>query len=76
VATPRDPRFQAYLDTITAKTGKTPANFMALAEGQGLLQAGVKASQVVDWLKRDFGLGHGHAMAIYAVLKPAIAVAR
>ena len=22
-----------------------------------------------EWLKRDFELGHGHAMAIYAVLK-------
>jgi hypothetical protein len=21
------------------------------------------------WLKRDFGLGHGHAMAIYATFK-------
>jgi hypothetical protein len=72
---PLDPTFQSYLDTITAKTGKTPADFKTLAERRGLLRAGVKASQVVDWLKEDFGLGHGHAMAIYAVLKPSIPVA-
>jgi len=29
----------------------------------------VKATQVTDWLKADFALGHGHAMAIYALLK-------
>ena len=73
---PLDPKFQAYLDNIQTKTGKTPDDFKALAERNGLLQAGVKATQIVDWLKRDFGLGHGHAMAIYAVLKPSIPVAR
>ena len=30
---------------------------------------GVKATQITDWLKADFGLGHGHAMAIVALLK-------
>ena len=30
----------------------------------------VKAGRIVAWLKEDFGLGHGHAMAIYATLKP------
>jgi len=29
----------------------------------------VKAMEVVAWLKKDFGLGHGYAMAIYAVFK-------
>ena len=28
--------FQSYLDNIKAKTGKTPADFHALAEKQGL----------------------------------------
>jgi uncharacterized protein DUF4287 len=28
--------------------------------------------EIVAWLKKDFDLGHGHAMAIYAVLKPEI----
>lgn len=35
---------------------------------KGKLKAGVKAGDIVTWLKSDFGLGHGHAMAIYALL--------
>lgn len=66
--------FQAYLDTIQKKTGKTPADFKALAEQKGFTQNGkikdgVKATQITDWLKQEFDLGHGHAMAIYALLK-------
>lgn len=66
--------FQAYLDNIQAKTGKSPADFRAMAEAKGLASAagiapGVKATQITDWLKADFGLGHGHAMAIVAMLK-------
>lgn len=60
--------FQAYLDNIKTKTGKTPVDFKKLAEKKGLLKPGVKAGQIVAWLKEDFDLGHGHAMAIYAVL--------
>jgi hypothetical protein len=29
----------------------------------------VKAGAIVKWLKVDFQLGHGHAMAIFALLK-------
>lgn len=61
--------FQAYIDNIKAKTGKTPEDFKALAEDKGLLQPGTKAGQIVDWLKADFGLGHGHCMAIFTTLK-------
>jgi hypothetical protein len=64
--------FQAYLDNIAAKTGKSPADFKKLAKKKGLLKPGTKAMQIVAWLKKDFELGHGHAMAIYAVLKPLI----
>lgn len=32
------------------------------------LRAGVKAGDIIAWLKQDFGLGHGHAMAIVALL--------
>jgi len=58
--------FEAYIDNIKTKTGKTPEDFKKLAEKKGLLKPGVKAMQIVNWLKEDFDLGHGHAMAIYA----------
>lgn len=66
--------FQAYLDNIEAKTGKSPADFKKLAQEQGFLSGGklradVKAGEIVAWLKKDFRLGHGHAMAIVALLK-------
>jgi hypothetical protein len=66
--------FQAYLTNIQAKTGKSPADFRVLAEIKGFthngqLAAGVKAGAIVKWLKEDFELGHGHAMAIVALLK-------
>ena len=37
---------------------------------KGLLKPDVKAGKIVAWLNEDFGLGRGHAMAIYALLKP------
>ena len=61
--------FEAYIDNIKAKTGKTPADFKKIAEKKGLLKPGVKAGEIVAWLKKDFDLGHGHAMAIYATFK-------
>jgi hypothetical protein len=61
--------FQAYIDNIKKKTGKTPEEFKAIAEEKGLLKEGVKAGEIVAWLKKDFELGHGHAMAIYATFK-------
>lgn len=61
--------FQAYLDNIKSKTGKTPQDFKDIAEKKGLLKPGVTATQIVDWLKEDFDLGRGHAMAVYAVFK-------
>ena len=64
--------FQAYLDNIKAKTGKTSADFKKIAAKKGLLKADTKAGEIVAWLKKDFDLGHGHAMAIYAVLKSSI----
>jgi hypothetical protein len=52
--------FQAYLDNIQAKTGKTANDFKAMASEKGLATTG----EILSWLKSDFGLGHGHAMAI------------
>ncbi|HVF96815.1 MAG TPA: DUF4287 domain-containing protein [Flavisolibacter sp.] len=68
--------FQAYLDNIKTKTGKGPEDFKKLAQQKGFVQggkiaAGIKAGDIVGWLKDDFDLGHGHAMAIVALLKGA-----
>lgn len=68
--------FQGYLKTIAAKTGKSPDDFRRLAAEKGFTDGervtpGVKAGEIVQWLKDDFALGHGHAMAIYALLKGA-----
>lgn len=64
--------FQAYLETVRNHTGKTPDDLRRLAEEEGLLTGGavapgVKAGEVVAWLARDFGLGRGHAMAVWAL---------
>ena len=66
--------FQGYLDSIRTKTGRSPADFRKLADRKGWMKAGrltpeVKAGEVVAWLRKDFELGHGHAMAIVALLK-------
>ncbi len=62
---------QAYLDNVQTRTGKTPEDFKLLAEQKGLLKEGVKTGEIVEWLKKDFGLGHGHAMAIVLTLQNA-----
>ena len=56
-------------NNIKTKTGKTPEDFKKFAEKKGLLKPGVKAMEIVAWLKKEHGLGHGHAMAIYATFK-------
>lgn len=66
--------FQAYLDNIQTKTGQSPSDFRRLAADKGYLadsklRSDVKAGTIIEWLKSDFGLGHGHAMAIVALLK-------
>jgi hypothetical protein len=66
--------FQAYLDNIKVKTGKSAVDFKRLAAKKGYLEgrhlrAEVKAGEIIKWLKDEFDLGHGHAMAIVAVLK-------
>jgi|SRR5579862_3072575 len=52
--------FQAYLDNVKAKTGKTPEDFANLATRRGLAKHG----EIVKWLKSEHSLGHGHATAI------------
>jgi len=66
--------FEAYLNNIKTKTGKGPEDFKTLADKKGFTQKGrikpgVKAGDIVKWLKEEFDLGHGHSMAIFALLK-------
>jgi hypothetical protein len=66
--------FQAYLDTIKERSGLAPADLRRIAEEQGWTEGGtlrpaVKAGAVVAWLKANHALGHGHAMAVFALLK-------
>ena len=60
--------FQAYLDRIEEKTGRTPAELVALAHERGY-GPDTKAGEIVAWLKDDFDLGRGHAMALVHVVK-------
>ena len=61
--------FQAYLDAIEAKTGKTPRALLGEARDHGYDDAAVKAGVIVQWLADDYGLGRGHAMAMVHVIK-------
>ncbi len=61
--------FQAYIDNIQAKTGKTPEQLKEAAEAAGVFSPDMKASELVKFLADEFELGHGHSMAIWAVFK-------
>ncbi len=60
--------FQAYLDNIEEKTGKTPQEFIDLAKAKGF-DGSTKAGEIIEWLASDFRLGRGHAMAIVHIIK-------
>lgn len=61
--------FQAYLDAVEDKTGKTPRALVEEAVQRGYGAGDVKAGVIVDWLKTEYGLGRGHAMALVHVIK-------
>jgi hypothetical protein len=60
--------FQAYLDNIEAKTGKTPNELLELAAAKGFNKE-TKAGEIIEWLASDYELGRGHAMALVQVIK-------
>lgn len=66
--------FQAYLDNIETKTGKTPNELITIAKEKGFTPE-TKATEIVDWLKEDFDLGRGHAMALVHVIKNGATIA-
>ena len=61
--------FAAYLTNIEAQTGVSPDEFIRLATEKGFTKPGTKATPITDWLKADYGLGHGHALAIVKLLR-------
>ena len=61
--------FQAYLDAVEDKTGLTPRQLVEIAHAKGSDDPAVKAGVIVEWLKADYDLGRGHAMAIVHVIK-------
>jgi len=60
--------FQAYLDKIEEKTGKTPQQLLDEAKLKGFGKS-TKASEVLTWLKDEYELGRGHGMALLHVIK-------
>lgn len=65
--------FHTYLKNIEEKTGVSPSQFEELAEQKGFtengsIKTGTKATEIINWLKKDFDLGHGHATAMYAYI--------
>lgn len=56
--------FQAYFDKVEEITGKTPNDFIRMANEKNLTQH----KEIIDWLKEDYQLGTGHARAIAHVI--------
>jgi hypothetical protein len=57
--------FQAYLDNMEEKTGKTPNDFIAEAKEKNITEF----KDIIAWLKKDYDLGTGHARAIAYVIR-------
>jgi len=57
--------FQAYLDNVEEKTGKTPNDFIAEAKKKNITEF----KDIITWLKKDYALGTGHARAIAYVIQ-------
>ena len=62
---------QTYFASIEAKTGRPIQDWLDLAAER--LDAGDAHMAVVERLKTEHGLGHGHANAVVAYAKAAIA---
>ena len=61
--------FQAYLDAVETKTGRTPRQIIELAKAKGYDGENVKAGDILAWLKAEYELGRGHGMALVHVIK-------
>lgn len=66
--------FQAYLDALETKTGKTPRELVQIAHDRGLDSPDTRAGDVAAWLKEDYDVGRGHAMALWHVIKHGVQI--
>ena len=57
--------FQAYLDNVEEKIGKTPNDFITEAKEKNI----TTFKDIIAWLKKDYELGTGHARAIAYVIQ-------
>ena len=60
--------FQAYIDAVEKKSGRTPLELLEIARDKGF-GPDTKSGEIVDWLKADYDIGRGHAMAFVHVVK-------
>jgi hypothetical protein len=51
------------------QTRLLPRAFIGLARERGFDDPSTKSGAIVDWLKQDYDLGRGHAMALVHVIK-------
>lgn len=65
--------FQAYLDALERRTGRTPAELLEEAAARGYGPA-TKAAVVLEWLATDYGVGRGHGMAFVHLLKNGVGI--
>ena len=61
-----------YIPNIEKNTGLTTNQFVALAIEKGLGDPAIKPGVRMAWLKEEYGLGHGHAMAMAHAIKAAL----
>ena len=66
-----DARAKAMVTAIEAKTGKTVADSVKLAKTRELGDPATKPGLLIAWLKDEYALGHGHAMAMAHAIKTA-----
>jgi DNA-binding MarR family transcriptional regulator len=58
-----------YLEVIYQKTGKTLEELVKLAKTAGHDGSDVRPGTVIAWIRAEFGLGDGHAMALTHAIK-------
>ena len=60
---------QTYLDRITEKTGVELNDFLRLAQEKGFDTPETMPGAIIAWLKEDYDLGHGYALALTHFIK-------